>query len=252
MGQEPTETPHPAGGRLRVEVTEGAHQRINIHAPHEAPSDALASSDVLEDMDDPFLQGLDHLVSEAEEMAASHQRIEAMIDMIEFMSYSFGEPSQTFSGTFHARRLASSMRLHQLSSLMESNAATGLLGGDDDGTFVTHLLLFLLIAEAVALVGFHQTGQDLLVTHPSSIDPRKHRGRTAQLLNSILTLFCRQSWQKPARRSSRSVARDAAPSPTNHHLDVSDGPSCRSGTGGVLRIHPNFCGLSQKRRVTLL
>lgn len=130
--KNPTETPHPAGGRLRVEVTEGAHQRINIHAPHEAPSDALASSDVLEDMDDPFLQGLDHLVSEAEEMAASHQRIEAMIDMIEFMSYSFGEPSQTFSGTFHARRLASSMRLHQLSSpLIASNAATGLLGGDD-------------------------------------------------------------------------------------------------------------------------
>ena len=55
-----------------------------------------------------------------------------MIDMIESMSYSFGEPSQTFSGTFHARRLASSMRLHQLSSpLMESNAATGLLGGDE-------------------------------------------------------------------------------------------------------------------------
>ena len=65
--KNPTETPHPAGGRLRAEVTEGAHQRINIHAPHEAPSDALASSDVLEDMDDPFLQGLDHLVSEAEE-----------------------------------------------------------------------------------------------------------------------------------------------------------------------------------------
>ena len=65
--KNPTETPHPAGGRLRAEVTEGAHQRINIHAPYEAPSDALPSSDVLEDMDDPFLQGLDHLVSEAEE-----------------------------------------------------------------------------------------------------------------------------------------------------------------------------------------
>ena len=130
--KNPTETPHPAGGRLRSEVAEGVHQRINIHAPYEAPSDALASSDVLEDIDDPFLQGLDNLVSEAEEMAASHQRIEAMVDMIESMSYSFGEPSQTFSGAFHARRLASSMRLHQLSSpLVESNAASGLLGGDE-------------------------------------------------------------------------------------------------------------------------
>ena len=130
--KNPAETPHPAGGRLRSEVAEGIHQRINIHAPYEAPSDALASSDVLEDMDDPFLQGLSHMVSEAEETAASHQRIEAMIDMIESMSYSLGEPDQTFSGTFHARRLASSMRLHQLSSpLIASNAATGFLGGDE-------------------------------------------------------------------------------------------------------------------------
>jgi hypothetical protein len=130
--KNPTETPHPAGGRLRSEVAEGVHQRINIHAPYEAPSDSLASSDVLNDVDDPFLQGLSHMVSEAEEKAASHQRIEAMIDMIESMSYSFGEPSQTLSGAFHARRLASSMRLHQLSSpLVESNAASGLLGGDE-------------------------------------------------------------------------------------------------------------------------
>ena len=130
--KNPTETPHPAGGRLRSEVAEGVHQRINIHAPYEAPSDSLASSDVLNDVDDPFLQGLSHMVSEAEEKAASNQRIEAMIDMIESMSYSFGAPSQPFSGAFHARRLASSMRLHQLSSpLVESNAASGLLGGDE-------------------------------------------------------------------------------------------------------------------------
>ena len=80
-------------------MTEGVHQRIDIHASYEVPSDALASSDALEDVDDPFLQGLSHMVSEAEETAASHQRIEAMIDMIEAMSYSLGEPSQTFSGT---------------------------------------------------------------------------------------------------------------------------------------------------------
>jgi len=130
--KNPTETPHPAGGRLRSEVAEGNHHRINIHAPYEAPSDSLASSDALNDVDDPFLLGLSHMVSEAEEMAASHQRIEAMINMIESMSYSFGEPSQTFSGTFHARRYASSMRLHQLSSpLVESNAASTFLGGHE-------------------------------------------------------------------------------------------------------------------------
>ena len=130
--KNPTETLHPAGGRLRSEVAEGIHQRLNIHAPYEAPSDEPTSSEPSNDVDDPFLRGLSHMVSEAEETAASHQRIEAMIDMIESMSYSLGEPSQTFSGTFHARRLASSMRLHQLSSpLMEFNAATGLLGGDD-------------------------------------------------------------------------------------------------------------------------
>ena len=130
--KNPTETPHPAGGRLRVEVTEGVHQRITIHAPYEAPSDESPSSDALSDVHDPFLQGLSHMVSEAEETAASRQRIEAMIDMIEAMSYSLGEPSQTFSGTFHARRLTSSMRLHQLSSpLVESNAVSSLLGGDE-------------------------------------------------------------------------------------------------------------------------
>ena len=130
--KNPSDIPHPAGGRLRAEVTEGVHQRINIHAPYEAPSDESPSSDALSDVDDPFLQGLSHMVSEAEETAASRQRIEAMIDMIESMSYSFGEPSQTFSGTFHARRLASSMRLHQLSStLADFNAASGILGGDE-------------------------------------------------------------------------------------------------------------------------
>ena len=130
--KNPTETSHPAGGRLRREVAEGIHHRINIHAPYEAPSDGLTSSNALDEVDDPFLQGLSHIVSEAEEKAASHQRIGAMIDMIESMSYSLGEPSQTFSGTFHARRLASSMRLHQLSSpLVESNAASGLLGGGE-------------------------------------------------------------------------------------------------------------------------
>ena len=128
----PTEAPHPVGGRLRSEVTEGINPRIDIHVPCEAPPDGLSARDVSNELEDPFLHGLSHMVSEAEETAASHQRIEAMIDMIESMSYSLGEPGQTFSGTFHARRLASSMRLHQLSSpLIASNAATGFLGGDE-------------------------------------------------------------------------------------------------------------------------
>ena len=128
----PTEAPHPVGGRLRSEVTESINPRIDIHVPCEVPPDGLSARDVSNDLEDPFLHGLSHMVSEAEETAASHQRIEAMIDMINSMSFSLGEPSQTFSGTFHARRLASSMRLHQLSSsLVESNAASAFLGSDE-------------------------------------------------------------------------------------------------------------------------
>lgn len=130
--KNPTETPHPAGGLLRSEMAEGFHQHINIHVPCVAPPEGPAESDALNDLVEPFLQGLGHMVCEAEEIAASHQRIGAMIEMIDSISYSFGEPSQTFSGTFHARRLASSMKLHQLSSpLVEFNAASGFLGGDE-------------------------------------------------------------------------------------------------------------------------
>ncbi len=128
----PVEEPHPAGGCLRCEPIEEQHQQINIHAPRKAPSHAQVESDASKDIDDPFLQGLNDLVSEAEEMAASNRRIEAIIDLIESISFSYGEASETISGTFHARRLASSMKLHQMKpSLVEANSSLSLFGGDE-------------------------------------------------------------------------------------------------------------------------
>lgn len=125
----PVEEPHPAGGRLRCVPVEEQYMRINIHASSKTPVHTQVES---KDIDDPFIQGLNDIVSEAEEMAASNRRIEAIIDLIESISFSYGETSETISGTFHARRLASSMKLHQMKpSLVEANSSLSLFGGDE-------------------------------------------------------------------------------------------------------------------------
>ena len=52
--------------------------------------------------------------------------------MIESISFSYGETNETISGTFHARRLASTMKLHQLKpTLVESSSSRDLFGGDE-------------------------------------------------------------------------------------------------------------------------
>ena len=126
------EEPHPAGGCLRSVPAEGNHKQINIHASSKPPAHTQLDLDSSKDIVDPFLHGLNDVVSEAEEMAASNRRIEAIIDMIESISFSYGETNETISGTFHARRLASTMKLHQLKpSLVESSSSRDLFGGDE-------------------------------------------------------------------------------------------------------------------------
>ena len=47
--------------------------------------------------------------------------LKAIVDLIESMSFSFGESGQVFSSTFHARRLVSTIKMHQMTpSLFES------------------------------------------------------------------------------------------------------------------------------------
>lgn len=128
----PSEDLHPAGGRLRAEPVGEQHQRIDIHVSSEASIHAQGEPDASMDITDPFLQGLSDVVSEAEEAAASNHRIVTIIDLIESISYSFGETGEVFSGTFHARRLVSTMKLHQMTpSLVEANSALAFDGGDE-------------------------------------------------------------------------------------------------------------------------
>ena len=128
----PSQEPHPTGGRLRAEPVGGQHQRIDIHASIEASPHAPGEPDRTMDITDPFLQGLSNLVSESEAVAASNRRIEAIIDLIESMSFSFGESGQVFSSTFHARRLVSTIKLHQMTpSSAETNSASAFVGGDE-------------------------------------------------------------------------------------------------------------------------
>ena len=62
--------------------------------------------------------------------AASNRRIEAIIELIETMSFTYGSDGKTFSGTFHARRLASTMRLHQMKPpSVEAKSTWGIVGG---------------------------------------------------------------------------------------------------------------------------
>ena len=75
-----------------------------------------------------------------------------------------------------------------------------------------HLLLFLLIAEALLLlVSIKQVKTRLLpilhrLTHAQNIEEELR-----ELFEFYPGTFCRQSWQKPARRSSRSVAHGMQP-----------------------------------------
>jgi hypothetical protein len=127
-----SEEPHPAGGRLRANPVEERHKHINILTSCRAPANDLVRLGGSKDIDDPFLKGLSEVISEAEEVAASNRRIEAIIDLIETMSFSYGATGETFSGTFHARRLASTMRLHQMKpSLAEVNSTWEIVGGDE-------------------------------------------------------------------------------------------------------------------------
>ena len=46
------------------------------------------------------------------------------------MSFTYGSDGKTFSGTFHARRLASTMRLHQMKPpSVEAKSTWGIVGG---------------------------------------------------------------------------------------------------------------------------
>lgn len=125
-----SEESHPAGGRLRANPVEGQHQDMNILTSSEAPEHLLVESSDSQGIDDPFLKGLSDVISEAEELAASNRRIEAIIELIETMSFTYGSDGKTFSGTFHARRLASTMRLHQMNPpSVEARSAWGIVGG---------------------------------------------------------------------------------------------------------------------------
>ena len=127
-----SEESHPAGGRLRANPVEGQHQDMNILTSSEAPEHLLVELSDLQGIDDPFLKGLSDVISEAEELAASNRRIEAIIELIETMSFTYGSDGKTFSGTFHARRLASTMRLHQMKPpSVEARSTWGLVGGDE-------------------------------------------------------------------------------------------------------------------------
>ena len=124
------EESHPAGGRLRSKPTKGQYKNINVLTSCRAPANDLVRLGGSKDIDDPFLKGLSEVISEAEEVTASNRRINAIIDLVETMSFSYGATGEVFSGTFHARRLASTMRLHQMKpSLAEVNSTWELVGG---------------------------------------------------------------------------------------------------------------------------
>jgi hypothetical protein len=128
----PLEEPHPAGGLLRTQPIVGQHELINIHAESRYVRETDGASQTPQYLPDFFLRGLSAVVSEAEEMAASERRIEAIIELIENMSFTYGEPALTCSGTYHARRLVSTMKLHQMKppSTTETAPWNAALGGE--------------------------------------------------------------------------------------------------------------------------